>query len=88
MACPYLKEVTVVFCRAYPLKKPVPIDRVTTASTCEDASSFCTCALYRDALARAGRSLEEERQDAARSSTAPLAGAADAHAVATKGGTP
>ena len=35
MTCPYLKEVSMVFCRAYPVKKPVPIDRVTTASTCE-----------------------------------------------------
>ncbi len=59
MTCPYLKEVTVVFCRAYPVKKPVPIDRVTTASTCE-GDGFCSCALYRDALARAGRSLDEE----------------------------
>lgn len=73
MTCPYLKEVTVVFCRAYPLKKPVPIDRVTTASTCE-GDGFCACTLYRDALARAGRSLEEEGHSA--------------HPEAPKGGTP
>jgi hypothetical protein len=59
MTCPYLKEVTVVFCRAYPVKKPVPIDRMTTASTCE-SDAFCACTLYRDALTRAGRSLKEE----------------------------
>ncbi len=29
MTCPYLKEVSMVFCRADPVKKPVPIDRVT-----------------------------------------------------------
>jgi len=73
MTCPYLKEVTVVFCRAYPVKKPVPIDRVTTASTCE-GDAFCACALYRDALVRAGRSLEEEQPKA--------------HPEAPKGGTP
>ena len=26
MTCPYLKEVTMVFCRAYPVKKLVPVD--------------------------------------------------------------
>ncbi len=60
MTCPYLKEVSVVFCRAYPVKKPVPIDRVTTASTCE-GDGFKDCALFRDALTRAGRSIDEEK---------------------------
>ena len=27
MTCPYLKEVSMVFCRAYPVKKLVPLDR-------------------------------------------------------------
>ncbi len=54
MTCPYLKEVSMVFCRAYPVKKPVPIDRVTTASTCE--GEYCECPLFKEALARAGRS--------------------------------
>jgi hypothetical protein len=72
MTCPYLKEVTVVYCRAYPVKKPVPIDQVTTASTCT-GDAFCACALYRDALTRAGRSIDEESQ---------------AHPAALKGDTP
>lgn len=59
MTCPYLKEVSVVFCRAYPVKKPVPIDRITTASTCE-GDAFKGCPLFRDALARAGKSAAEE----------------------------
>jgi hypothetical protein len=58
MTCPYLKEVSMVFCRAYPVKKPVPIDQVTTASTCE--GEFKECPLFRDALTRAGRSTTEE----------------------------
>ena len=62
MTCPYLKEVTMVFCRAYPVKKLVPVDRVTTASTC-GAESFCDCPLYREALARAGRSPEVEESE-------------------------
>ena len=74
MTCPYLKEVSVVFCRAYPVKKPVPIDRVTTASTCE-GESFKGCPLFRDALARAGRSVDEEKKD-------------ESHPAAPKGATP
>ena len=58
MTCPYLKEVTMVFCRAYPVKKPVPIDQVTTASTCE--GEFCECSLFKEALARAGRSATDD----------------------------
>jgi hypothetical protein len=59
MTCPYLKEVTMVFCRAYPVKKLVPVDRVTTASTC-GADGFCDCPLYREALARTGKTPEGE----------------------------
>jgi hypothetical protein len=59
MTCPYLKEVSMVFCRAYPVKKPVPIDRVTTASTCE-GDAFKECPLFKEALARAGRSSTDE----------------------------
>jgi hypothetical protein len=58
MTCPYLKEVSMVFCRAYPVKKPVPVDQVTTASTCE--GEFKECPLYLEALARAERSASED----------------------------
>lgn len=58
MTCPYFKEVSMVFCRAYPVKKPVPIDRVTTASTCE--GEFKECPLFKEALSRAGRSVAAE----------------------------
>jgi hypothetical protein len=58
MTCPYLKEVSMVFCRAYPVKKPVPIDQVTTASTCE--GEFKECPLFRDAATRVERSTAEE----------------------------
>jgi len=58
MTCPYFKEVTMVFCRAYPVKKPVPIDQVTTASSCEGA--YRECPLFKEALARADRSAAED----------------------------
>ncbi len=71
MTCPYLKEVSMVFCRAYPVKKPVPIDRITTASTCE-GEVFKECPLFREALARAERSTTGEYADP---TTAPAKGA-------------
>ncbi len=54
MSCPYLTEVTMVFCRAYPVKKLVPHDRLTTASQCE--GSFQGCQLFKEAMCRAGQS--------------------------------
>jgi hypothetical protein len=58
MTCPYLQEVTMVFCQASPLKKLIPSDRISTASACE-GDAFGTCALYREALARALHTIEE-----------------------------
>jgi hypothetical protein len=58
MTCPYLKEISMVFCRAYPVKKPVPVDQVTTASTCE--GEYRECPLYREAVERAERSASED----------------------------
>jgi hypothetical protein len=58
MSCPYFKEIRVVYCRAYPVKKPVPIDQVTTESCCE--GEFKECPLFQEALARAGRGASQE----------------------------
>ncbi len=54
MTCPYLKEVTMVFCRAYPVKKLVPLDRVTTECRCE-GDAFKACPLFAGALEQARR---------------------------------
>jgi hypothetical protein len=59
MTCPYRKEVSMVFCRAYPVKKLVPIDRVNTASSCE-GESFTACPLYAEAAARSWRGAVQE----------------------------
>lgn len=56
MSCPYLAQVTMVFCRAAPVKKLVPSDSLTTASTCE-SDCYSGCAAYRDALDRVGATL-------------------------------
>jgi hypothetical protein len=54
MTCPYRKEVSMVFCRAYPVRKLVPIDRVTTASSC-DGDCYQVCPLFTEAAARSWR---------------------------------
>lgn len=51
MTCPYRREITMVFCRAYPVKKLVPSDHLDVDSACE-SEGFKTCPLYREALQR------------------------------------
>jgi hypothetical protein len=47
MACPHLKEVVMLFCDAYPVKKPLPLDRIATADPC--LGHFDACPFFRDA---------------------------------------
>jgi hypothetical protein len=56
MSCPYLTQVTMVFCRALPVHKLVPTDRITTAGPCE-GDCFKSCPTFREALARAGHEI-------------------------------
>ncbi len=61
MSCPYLTQVTMSFCAAFPVKKLVPSDRVVTDSAC-DGEAFVACPVFREALARrsqAARQLEQ-----------------------------
>ncbi len=59
MSCPYLKEVRMVFCRASPVKKLVPLDQLVSASACETACAFEGCAAYQDARARVAQAADE-----------------------------
>jgi hypothetical protein len=52
----------MVFCQAAPVKKLIPTDRVSTASACE-ADGYGGCALFREALARAHRTVEEVEEE-------------------------
>jgi len=52
MACPHLKEVVMLFCDAYPLKKMLPLDRIATADPC--LGHFHGCPVFREAMARLG----------------------------------
>ncbi len=70
MTCPYLTEVLMVFCQISPVKKLIPTDRVSTASTCE-GEAFGTCPLYQEALRRAQKSLEHLEEEEKKAATAP-----------------
>ncbi|OFW19733.1 MAG: hypothetical protein A3G21_13195 [Acidobacteria bacterium RIFCSPLOWO2_12_FULL_66_21] len=50
MACPYLKEVVMLFCDAYPVKKMLPLDRIVSANPC--LGEFHGCPLFQDILTR------------------------------------
>ncbi len=51
MRCPFFEEVLVAFCRAYPVKKMVPSDRIqgNCICTCE---SFNDCSFFQEVVAR------------------------------------
>jgi hypothetical protein len=50
MSCPHLKEVVMLFCDAYPVKKMLPLDRIATADPC--LGQFHDCPLFREAMER------------------------------------
>ncbi len=67
MSCPYLTQVTMSFCAAFPVKKLVPTGRVVTDSPC-DGDGFVACPVFREQLARrpeAARHIPIESHDAA-----------------------
>jgi hypothetical protein len=51
MSCPHLKEVVMLFCQAYPVKKMVPLDRLASVNPCV-GGDFEQCPLYRDLTER------------------------------------
>ena len=51
MSCPYLKEVVMLFCQAYPVKKMVPLDRLASADPCL-GKDFSHCPLFKELLER------------------------------------
>ncbi len=51
MSCPHLKEVVMLYCNGFPVKKMVPLDRIVSASPCL-TQDFQQCPLYREILAR------------------------------------
>jgi hypothetical protein len=67
MRCPFFEEVVVAFCRAYPVKKMVPSDRLQANCICT-CERFDECSLFREIMARLdngkGSTGESETHDA------------------------
>ena len=51
MGCPFLEEIVMVYCRAYPVKKLVPKYQITTASPCM-GEEYKTCPFFTEIMAR------------------------------------
>jgi len=51
MSCPYLKEVVMLYCSGFPVRKMVPLDRIVSASPCL-TQDFTQCPLFAEVLAR------------------------------------
>ena len=49
----------MVFCRAYPVKKLVPLDQLVPASSCGTDCAFQGCVAYQDARARVEQAADE-----------------------------
>ena len=55
MRCPFFEEIVVAFCRAYPVKKMVPSDRIQANCVCT-REGFEDCAMFREIMERMGPS--------------------------------
>ena len=61
MRCPFFEEILVAFCRAYPVKKMVPSDRLQANCICI-GKGYDDCSLFREVIAKlesARRAVEE-----------------------------
>lgn len=51
MACPFLEEILMTYCRAYPIRKLVPKCQVTTGSTCTE-ERYINCPFFKEIMVR------------------------------------
>ena len=70
MSCPHLKEVVMLFCDAYPVKKMLPLDRIASAHPCL-GREFDRCPLYRELVERLARECEGCGAEATSAADAP-----------------
>jgi hypothetical protein len=54
MRCPFFEEMVVAFCRAYPVKKMVPSDRLQANCICT-CEAFGDCPLFQEVMAKVER---------------------------------
>ena len=73
--CPFFEEILVAFCRAFPVKKMIPSDRMNVNCVCTH-EGFEDCALFREVMAKVEgmKPAGEEAQEQAGGIPAPPAG--------------
>lgn len=49
--CPFLGEIVMEYCQAYPVRKPIPKHQITTATPCSGVSHQ-NCPLFAEIMAR------------------------------------
>jgi hypothetical protein len=49
--CPFLKEEKVVFCKAFPLKKMLPLDKIFDKENICLKREYVSCPMYREKMA-------------------------------------
>ena len=59
--CPFFEEVLVAFCRAYPIKKMIPSDRLQANCICT-REGFEDCPLFREVMAKLEGSRPTDRK--------------------------
>ncbi|MBI2987739.1 MAG: hypothetical protein HYY45_13325 [Deltaproteobacteria bacterium] len=59
MPCPFLKEIVMAYCRAYPVKKPVPRSQIMTASPCM-GEGYRECGFYKEIVAQIEGATDQE----------------------------
>ena len=52
MPCPHLKEVVMLYCDAFPVKKMLPLDKLVSADPCLSCN-YERCPIYLQSLATA-----------------------------------
>ena len=68
MRCPFFEEIMVAYCRAYPVKKMVPSDRLQGNCVCT-GHDFESCGLFREIMERVAAADAEPQKE--RSQEAP-----------------
>ena len=59
MSCPHLKEVVMLYCDAFPVKKMVPLDKLVSADPCLTCN-YERCPLYLQQVAAAAGNVSPE----------------------------
>jgi len=61
--CPFLGEMVVIYCQAYPVRKPIPKHPMTASNPCM-GGGYRTCPFFKDDMDAEYESAAENREAA------------------------